>query len=305
MRVLVTGISGALGREVTRRLVDRGHSVVGIDVRPWYHPPEGVQVVQTDIRKRPAEDVFRTMRPEAMIHMATVTHLTHRSRDRYRINLGGTQAVFDHCATWGVRQAVFVGRHTYYGVGPDSALYHTESEPPMAVHTFPELSDLVASDLYAGSALWRYPAIDTSVLRLCYRLGPLRQGTLAAFLRGPRVPTILGFDPLFHFVHEYDAADAIVLALESKLRGVFNVAGPPPVPLSVIVRETGRQAVPLPQALLRPLLGRFGLPKLPPGALEHVKYPIVIDGTAFRKATGFAHHFDEDATMAAFCRAHG
>ena len=100
----------------------------------------------------------------------------------------------------------------------------------MAVHTFQELSDLVAADLYAGSALWRYPDIDTAVLRLCYTLGPLRQGTLAAFLKGPRVPTVLGFDPLFQFIHELDAAAAIVLALEKGLRGVYNVCGPPPVP---------------------------------------------------------------------------
>lgn len=300
MKVLVTGISGALGRVVAKKLAERGHEVVGIDVRPWYHPPEGVKVIQADIRKRPAEDVFRTQRPEALIHMATVTHLTHRSRDRFRINLGGTQAVFDHCATYGVKHAVFVGRHTYYGATAESPLYHTESEPPMAVHSFPELSDLVAADLYAGSALWRYPGLDTAVLRLCYTLGPLRQGTLAAFIRGPRVPGILGFDPLFHFMHDYDAAQAVVLAFEAGLRGVYNVCGPPPVPLSVMVRETGRTLVPLPEFVFRPLLGRFGLPSLPPGALDHVKFPIVIDGTAFKRRTGFVPEFDEDVTMRSF-----
>lgn len=300
MKVLITGIAGALGRLVAARLAADGHEVLGIDVRPWYHPPEGVRVVQGDIRKRPAEDVFRTQRPDAMIHMATVTHLTHRSSDRFRINLGGTQAVFDHCHAYGVKRAIFVGRHTYYGAGPDTPLYHGESEPPMAVHTFPELSDLVAADLYAGSALWRFPDLDTAVLRLCYTLGPLRQGTLAAFLRGPRVPTVLGFDPLFQFVHDHDAARAIVLALDKDLRGVFNVCGPPPVPLSVLVRETGRTALPLPEMLLRPMLGRLGLPRLPRGALEHVKYPIVIDGSAFRRLTGFVPEFDEDATMHAY-----
>ncbi len=299
MKVLVTGIAGNIGRLVTDRLVRDGHEVVGIDRRPWYHPPEGVRVFQADIRKRPAEDVFRTQRPDAMIHMATVTHLTHRSQDRYRINLGGTQAVFDHCHTYGVKQAIFVGRHTYYGAGPDSPLYHTESEPPMAVHTFPELSDLVAADLYAGSALWRYPEIDTAVLRCCYTLGPLRQGTLAAFLRGPRVPTILGFDPLFQFMHEQDTAEAIVLALTKGLRGVFNVSGPPPVPLSVIIRESGRQNLPVPEPLFRLLLGRFGLPRLPPGALEHIKYPVVIDSRRFQEATGFEYAYDEDATIRA------
>lgn len=297
MKVLVTGIAGALGRRVATQLQSAGHEVIGIDRRPWYHPPEGIRVFQHDIRKRPAEDVFRTQRPDAVIHMATVTHLTHRSEDRFRINLGGTQAVFDHCHTYGVKRAIFAGRHTYYGAAPDSALYHTEAEPPMAVHTFPELSDLVAADLYAGSALWRYPEVDTAVLRLCYTLGPLRQGTLAAFIRGPRVPTVLGFDPLFQFVHDYDAADAICVALDKGLRGVFNVTGPPPVPLSVMIQQTGRTNVPIPEPVFNFMLGRFGLPKLPKGALSHVKYPVVMDGSAFQNATGWQPAFDEDATM--------
>lgn len=303
MKVLVTGIAGNIGRLVAQRLLDRGYEVVGLDRRAWYHPPEGVRVFHTDIRKRPAEDVFRTQRPDALIHMATVTHLTHRSQDRYRINLGGTQAVFDHCHTYGVRQAIFVGRHTYYGAAPDSPLYHTESEPPMAMQTFPELSDLVAADLYAGSALWRFPDIDTAVLRCCYTLGPLKQGTLAAFLAGPRVPTILGFDPLYQFMHEQDTADAIVLALDRKLRGVFNVAGPPPVPLSIIIEQTGRKNIPIPEPLFQAALGRFGLPRLPPGATAHVKYPVVVDSNRFVEATGFAPAHDEDATLRDFAQA--
>lgn len=300
MKVLITGIAGNIGRMVAQRLLDAGNEVIGIDRRPWYHPPEGVRVFQHDIRKRPAEDVFRTQRPDAMIHMATVTHLTHRSEDRFRINLGGTQAVFDHCHTYGVKQALFVGRHTYYGAAADSALYHVEADPPMAVHTFPELSDLVAADLYAGSALWRYPEVDTAVLRICYTLGPLRQGTLASFIRGPRVPTVMGFDPLFQFIHENDAADAICTALGKKLRGVFNIAGPPPVPLSIIVHQTGRANVPIPEPLFTFAMGRFGLPRLPRGALAHIKYPVIIDSAAFQSATGWQPAHDEDTTLHEF-----
>ncbi len=300
MKVLVTGVAGHMGRLVAEQLLALGHEVIGLDRRAWYHPPEGIRVYQADIRKRPAEDVFRTQQPEAVIHMATVTHLTHRSEDRYRINLKGTQAFFEHCHRYGVKRALFVGRHTYYGAAPDAPLYHTESEPPMAVHTFPELSDLVAADLYAGATLWRHPEIDTAVLRCCYTLGPLKQGTFAAFLKGPRVPTVLGFDPLFQFLHEQDAARAIVTALGKGLRGVYNVSGPPPVPLSVVIRESGRSNLPIPELLFRAALGRFGLPLLPRGALEHVKYPVVIDSTEFKEATGFEPEFGEDATLHAY-----
>lgn len=300
MKVLITGVSGKLGRLVASRLADGGHEVIGIDRRPYWDPPRGVSVEQVDIRKRPAEDVFRKHRFDAAIHMATVTHLTQRSEERYRINLGGTRAFFRYCHDYGVGRAIFIGRHTYYGAAPDSPLYHTEDEPPMAIHTFPELADLVAADLYAGSALWRYPEIHTSVLRFCYTLGGMRHGTLAQFLTGPKVPTILGFDPLFQILHENDVAQAILLALEKGLRGVYNVAGPPPVPLSIVIRSTGRVNAPIPEPLFKVMLGRFGLPDLPPGAIDHIKYPVVIDWTAFREATEFSPSLEVDRAMEDF-----
>jgi UDP-glucose 4-epimerase len=301
MKVLITGITGKMGRLVARLLAGAGHQVAGIDRRGWPDAPAGVEIHQLDIRNRAAEEIFRQFRPEAVIHMATVTHITTRSsEDRYRINLYGTRAVFEHCHRYGAKRAIFVGRHTYYGAAPDSPLYVKEDEPPLAVTTFPELADLVAADLYGGSALWRFPELATAVLRICYTLGPQRQGTLATFLRGPHVPMVLGFDPLFQFMHEADAARAISMAMESDLRGVFNVAGPDPVPLSLLIRETGSKPIRVPEPLFRLALGRFGLPRLPPGAVEHIKYPVVIDAGAFRQATGFEPEFDEDATMRAF-----
>jgi len=300
MKILIPGISSTIGALVAAELLEAGHEILGIDRRPWPGAPGAVQMFETDLRKRPAEDVFRKHRPDAVIHLATVTHLASQSEDRYRINLGGTRAVFEYCRTYGVAHCIFVGRHTYYGAAPDSPLYHTEDEPPMSIHAFPELADLVAADLYAATALWRLPSLTTAVLRFVYTLGSTSQGTLASYLRGPRVPTVLGFDPLFQFLHERDMAHAICLALDRKIRGVFNVCGPNPVPLSVAIRETGRSRVPLPEPFLRRVLGRFGLPRISAGALEHIKYPVVVDGSAFRAATGFAHQFDEVQAMHAY-----
>jgi len=297
MIVVIPGISGKLGRMVALELVKEGHSVIGIDRRSWKDAPAGIELFDVDIRKRPAEDLFRRYKPDAVIHMATVTHLTERSSERYRINLGGTRAVFQYARDYHVKQVVFVGRHTYYGAAPDSPLFHEENEPPMALSHFPELADLVAADLFAQTSLWRDPDITTSVLRMCYTLGPTGHGTLATFLRNAQVPTVLGFDPLFQFMHERDVSKAIVLALTKKIRGVFNVAGPQPVPLSVVIRETGRRNVPLPEFVFRNVLGRFGLPELPEGALTHIKFPIVIDSSLFARATGFVHQVSEAEAM--------
>ncbi|HSP81502.1 MAG TPA: SDR family oxidoreductase [Myxococcaceae bacterium] len=300
MRILILGIGGAVAQRVALGLREQGHQVAGIDTRPWKDAPADVEVHPVDLRKRAAEEVFRTRRPEVVVHMATVTSLRVQGEERHRINLGGTRVVFEHCRAYGVKHVVFVGRHTFYGAAPDSPLYHTEDEPPKELASFPELADLVAADLYAATALWREPGMTTSVLRMCYTLGPSAQGTLATFLRGRRVPMVLGYDPLFQFMHEEDVASAIVRTVEKRVRGIFNVAGPQPLPLSVIIRETGRIPVPLPMPVLKQLIGRFGLPRLPTGALYHLKYPIVVDGRAFHEATGFTHRHDEVQTLHAF-----
>lgn len=300
MKVLIPGISGAIARKVARRLVEQGHEVIGIDARPWPDAPASVDMHVVDIRKRAAEDVFRRRRPQAVIHMATVTSLSVETDERERINLGGTRAVFDYCRSWGVEHVLFVGRHTFYGAGPDAPLYHLEDEPPVSLQRFPELADLVAADLYAASVLWRMPELTTTILRLCYTLGPSGHGTLASFLKHRLVPMVLGYDPLFQYLHEDDAVEAIVLALGARKQGVYNVAGPGPLPLSVLAQKAGRRTVPLPASVLARISGHFGLPKLARGAIDHIKYPVVIDASAFREATGFEHRFDEIQTLEAF-----
>ncbi len=177
MRVLIPGIAGLLARKVAARLLVAEHEVIGIDPRGWPGAPKEIELHQVDIRKRAAEDVFRKRRPQAVVHMATVAALLVDTEERYRINLGGTRAVFEHCANYGVEQMLFIGRHTYYGAGPDAPLYHTEAEPPQELGAYPELADLVAADLLAANALWRLPKLVTGVLRVCYTLGPSGHGT--------------------------------------------------------------------------------------------------------------------------------
>jgi UDP-glucose 4-epimerase len=96
-------------------------------------------------------------------------------------------------------------------------------------------------------------------------------------------------------------AEAVALALQSGAHGVFNVVGPGAVPLKVAIRETGGSAVPIPEPIARAAfssLFRLGLYPTPPGALDFLKYPCVIEGEAFKRATGFAPLFSLEDTFA-------
>ena len=305
LKVVVTGAAGKLGSLVCRHLVHAGHEVIGLDPRRGVIVPAGVEIIADDIRKRTAEEVFRSRKPDAVIHMATMAEGRVSRDERERINLQGTRALFDHCHNYGVKSLGFIGRHTFYGAAADAPLYRKVDDPPRAIHRYPELADLVAADLYAGSALWRYPEIHTSVLRICYTLGPMKHGTLAHYLKGPKVPMALGFDPLFEIIHEDDVVAAICLALEKQIRGVFNVTGPPPLPLSALIEEAGREVVALPAGILRRVQGRFGLPRLARGAIAHLQHPVIIDGKRFVEATGFEYAFDDEVAIRAFATGTG
>ena len=96
------------------------------------------------------------------------------------------------------------------------------------------------------------------------------------------------------FFHEEDVGEAIALAVERRLRGVFNVTGPGEVPLHTAIRETGGAPLPLPEPLMRTAftrLFRWGLIPFPPGAIDFLKFPLTISGDAFSDAAGFKPRF--------------
>src|SRR5882762_9005875 len=112
--VLVTGISGNLGRGLAR-LLHKTDRVVGVDRRPFPGAPKDLEVHNLDIRKRKAEDLFRRGDIQAMIHMAIVHDPRLPQDDQHSFNVVGTKAVLEYAAKYGVRKVVVLSSATVYG----------------------------------------------------------------------------------------------------------------------------------------------------------------------------------------------
>ena len=59
-----------------------------------------------DLRKRKFEDVFRTERPDALVHHAFVRHFRGSSRVRHEVNVLGTKRVLEYAIAYGVKRIV-------------------------------------------------------------------------------------------------------------------------------------------------------------------------------------------------------
>jgi UDP-glucose 4-epimerase len=292
-KVLITGIAGGQGRLIARRLGGT-FALSGVDRVPWEdHPPE-IPVHILDLRKRKMEDIFRTERPDAVVHHAFIRHFRAEPRVRHEVNVLGTKRLLEYCVTYGVKRVVVLSSSYVYGALPDNPYYVDEEYPLNVSRTYPEVRDLAEVDTLCSAFLWRHPEVATTIFRPVATLGPSVSSTMARYLRQGYVPMIMGFDPMTQFIHEDDVAEAVAVALEKGTHGVYNVVGPGAVPLSVAVRETGGTALPIPEPLARLVFGRLfqlGLYHTPPGAIDFVKYPCTLDGRRFRAATGFRPRF--------------
>lgn len=288
--VLITGISGALARIVARSLA-KSHAVCGVDVVPWRSAPPGVRIHLADVRKRAFEDVIRRERPSAIVHLGFIRHFRARERQRHDVNVRGTKRLLDHCLRYGVKRLVVLSSSYVYGAFAENPFHIAEDAPLSGSRTYPEIRDLIEVDTLATGFLWKEPSVSACVLRPVNVIGPTAHSMAARYLRLPRVPTVMGFDPMMQFIHEEDVARAIEISLARGLRGVFNVVGPGEVPVRTAIRETGGVAWPVPEMLLRSTFGtlfRLGFGDFPEGMLEYLKYPVTLDGRAFAAATGFA-----------------
>jgi UDP-glucose 4-epimerase len=303
-KILITGIAGGQGRLIARRLSGT-YRLVGVDRTSWEGHPPGVSMHVLDVRKRKFEDVFRTERPDAVVHLAFVRHFRSTPESRHEVNVLGTKRILEYCVAHGVKQVVVLSSGYVYGALPDNPYYMTEDYPLNVSRTYPEVRDLTEVDNLASTFLWRRPEIATTILRPVNTLGYYVHSAIARFLRQSYVPTILGFNPMMQFIHEEDVAEAVALALQSGTHGIYNVVGPGAVPLKVAVHETGGTAVPIPETVARTLfsvLYSTGFYHTPIGAMDFLKYPCTLSGRAFAAATGFRPLFSLEDIFASVRR---
>jgi len=302
--VLITGIAGGQGRLIARRLANT-FDLVGVDRTYWDGHPPGLRVHKVDIRKRKFEDIFRTERPSAVVHLAFIRHFRGDAETRHEVNVLGTKRLLEYAIGHGVKRVIVLSSSYVYGALPDNPYYMDEDSALNVSRNYPEVRDLAEVDTLATGFLWRHPEVATTILRPVNTLGYYVHSAIGRYLRQRYVPTIMGFNPMMQFIHEEDVAEAVALALQSGTHGVFNLTGPGAVPLKVAIREAGSTAMPFPEPVARTVfreLFRWGLYHTPPGAMNFLKYPCTLDGRRFRHATGFSPLFSLEDVFASVRR---
>ncbi len=291
--VLITGISGNLGRVLAKQL-HRTERVVGLDRRAFPGAPKDLEVHHLDIRKRKVEEIFRHGEMKALIHMAIIHDPRLPQAEHHSFNVLGTKAVLEYAAKYGVKKVVVLSSANVYGPQPDNDNFLTEESPLLGSQRFPEIRDLVEVDMWAQQYMWKQPEVETVIVRPVHIIGATVRNAPANYLRIARPWTIAGFDPMVQLIHEEDVGRALAQALEPGVRGVYNVVGPGELPLSAVLAELGRNPIPVPHLIARPLLEKlfqYRLAGFPSNELDHLQFLCTVDGSRAERDLGFRSRY--------------
>ena len=240
MRVLVSGATGAVGKALVPRLVDRGHDVVATTRSPsraGLVEAMGATPLVLDVLDGTAvgEAVAR-VQPEVIVHQATAVSGTPDLRrfDRWfettnRLRTEGTGHLLAAAQATGVRRVVaqsYTGWTNARDGGPSKS-----EDDPLDPEPLPAQHRSIAAIRHLERAVTDAP-VEGIVLRYGNFYGPGASEGLVDLVRRRRFPIVGDGAGVWSWIHVEDAATATIAAVQHGGRGVYNVVDDEPAPVS-------------------------------------------------------------------------
>jgi UDP-glucose 4-epimerase len=305
--VVVTGASNVLGRRVAEHLRDKEgvERIAGVETAASAEWIDGVELMSFGSDHRESIEFLRDNAIDTMIDCGLAPDpagLTAAAAEARVIEIMRLGAAAGHA---GVPVRAWV-------IASSSAVYPITSNAPLLQRENGETrSDegsvsawLLEAEAYARDVAERTPYLDVSVLRLQQLSGRDARGPLAELLTQPVLPSVIGFDPQLQLLELDDAVRALIFAAELELAGIYNVASSGVVRLSEAMRELERPTLPvlpIEAGGLTSLARRFGLPHVPDGLLDLMRFGHALDTSKIASA-GFHPDFDQRACLASLRR---
>jgi len=264
LKLLVTGAAGFIGMHSCKRLLERGHEVLGIDNLNAYYDPAlkrarleqlrpfpGFAFEKLDIADEPAlRAAFESRRFDAVLHLAAqagVRYSLENPMAYVNSNVAGFLNILEGCRRSKIEHLCYASSSSVYGANTEMPFRedHRVDQPVSMYAATKRANELMA---HSYSALY---GMRSTGLRFFTVYGPWGRPDMALFiftraiLSGKPIRVFNGGDMLRDFTYIDDIVEAVVALLDQPGRGrqdgqkasLYNVGHGSPIKLLDYVRE--------------------------------------------------------------------
>jgi UDP-glucose 4-epimerase len=292
-RVLVTGSSGYLGRQVVAELAKRKGSVtIALDVLEPTQRLADVIYEVADIRGKEVDAIIQRHAPAVVVHLASiVTPGKGSSREfEYSVDVEGTRNLLEACVRHAVRRVIVSSSGAAYGYHADNPPWLTESDPLRGNQSFAYSWHKRLVEEMLADYRKRQPQLEQIIFRIGTILGVTVKNQITDLFEKPRLLAIRGSDSPFVFIHDQDVVGAILHGIDSEKTGIFNVAGDGKLGIHEIAARLGKRCLVLPAGVLQAalwLLKKLKLTQYGPEQLDFLRYRPVLDNRRLKEEFGY------------------
>jgi len=279
VRIVVTGVAGAVGSRVANALVAADIDVVGID-RTGSAATGLAGHHLGDLRTLDLDEIFDGA--DAVVHLASA-YGRNEFVDASRHDTRAAQLTLDAAGRSGVDQVVLLSSAMVYGARAENPIPLTEHAPvrPSAL----AFAENKATIERLGSDWQTTTGSKLTIVRPSTAVASGRSSWVA---KSMQLAAGLGSDsdPPLQFLHLDDLAGAVELLVRSQEAGVFNVAPDGWVRAEEVRSLSGRAPrLPIPSQLADEIV-RFswnrGIAATPPGIMHYATEPWVVSNDRLR-----------------------
>lgn len=227
--VLITGISGFIGRSLVEAIVDSKlpWNIYGIDIKPPRFNDskylENIVFDTVDIRNRKAvAEYFATRKFDGVIHLAAVSRVVDAENDKencIRTNLYGTQYLLENIALTPETWVIFGSSREVYGEQKLLPVKESAAKKPINIYGECKLKgELLVKELITKYAILRFSNVYGNSYDIDGRVIP------AFFKRATNGKTLFleGGNQIIDFTHIDDTTNSIIKVAKLLQEGAIS-----------------------------------------------------------------------------------
>ena len=224
MKILLTGGTGLLGRNIIEGLLEGNHEVTLLlrDPAKYKKQDEKITKVKGDVLNM--ESILRAIdKCEYVIHAAADTSQHHLNISDFKVNIQGTKNIVLACKKKNIKKLIHVGSAGFFGYG-------TKENPgdENAIIKYPSNQSLyLMSKLHAQQEINAYAKTNSVItIHPTFMIGALDYGPSSGKIILMGMKKIVFCPPGGkNFVHVKDVANACISAIDSNHHGANYIIG--------------------------------------------------------------------------------